>query len=132
MTDIGAMRLDGIEEIRRHWGWFVAIGVIFIVGGIFALAMPFIAGLSLTVIFGVILLWLGIMQMIQAWSCKSWGGFAWQLIIGLILILGGLAIWINPIVATLTLTIVVAAVFLAKGVFQVIMSFQMRPNSGWG
>jgi uncharacterized membrane protein HdeD (DUF308 family) len=31
----------------------------------------------------------------------------------------------------LTLTIVVAAVFLAKGVFQLVMAFQMRPHAGW-
>jgi len=131
MTDATAT-LGAVGELRKHWGWFLAMGIIFVIAGVFAIVMPFLAGLVATTIFAVVLVWLGIMQIIQAWSTKGWGGFVWQLIIGLVLLLGGLAIWINPILGALTLTIVVAAVFLAKGIFQVIMAFQMRPQSGWG
>jgi uncharacterized membrane protein HdeD (DUF308 family) len=131
MTE-ATMAFGAMGEIRKHWGWFLALGIVFVIGGVFAIVMPFIAGLVATTVFAIILVWLGIMQVFQAWSVKSWGGFTWQMIIGLILLLGGLAIWINPILGALTLTIVVAAVFLAKGVFQVILAFQMRPESGWG
>jgi uncharacterized membrane protein HdeD (DUF308 family) len=131
MSD-AAMRLNAISDIRQHSGWFIALGIIFIIGGVFAIAMPLIASLSVTIIFGVVLAWIGIMEIIQAFSVKSWGGFVWDLIIGLVLLAGGAAIWIDPIVGALTLTIVVAAVFLAKGVFQLIMGFQMRPGAGWG
>ena len=94
--------------------------------------MPFIAGLAVTAVFAVVLVWIGVMQVIQALELKSWGGFIWQLIIGLIMLLGGIAIWIDPILGALTLTLVVAAVFVAKGVFQVILGFRMRPHRGWG
>jgi uncharacterized membrane protein HdeD (DUF308 family) len=131
MTD-AAMTMYALHEVRRHWGWFLALGIVFIIGGVFAIAMPFVAGLVTTAIFAVILVWIGIMQVIQAFSVKGWGGFALQLLIGLVMLLGGIAIWINPILGALTLTIVVAAVFLAKGVFQVILAFRMRPHAGWG
>jgi uncharacterized membrane protein HdeD (DUF308 family) len=36
------MRLNAIETIREHWGWFLALGIIFILGGIFAIAAPFV------------------------------------------------------------------------------------------
>lgn len=131
MTD-ASMTLNAVEQIRRHSTWFIVLGIVFIIGGVFAIAMPFIAGLAVTVVFAVVLAWIGIMQIIQAWSVKSWGGFIWQLIIGLIMLVGGVAIWIDPILGALTLTIVVAAVFIAKGVFQIVMGLQMRPNTGWG
>lgn len=131
MTD-ASMTLNAVEQIRRHSTWFIVLGIVFIVGGVFAIAMPFIAGLAVTVVFAVVLAWIGIMQIIQAWSVKSWGGFIWQLIIGLIMLIGGAAIWIDPILGALTLTIVVAAVFIAKGVFQIVMGLQMRPHTGWG
>jgi uncharacterized membrane protein HdeD (DUF308 family) len=131
MTD-AAMTMYALHEVRRHWGWFLALGIVFIIGGVFAIAMPFVAGLVTTAIFAVILVWIGIMQVIQAWSVKGWGGFALQLVIGLIMLLGGIAIWIDPILGVLTLTIVVAAVFLAKGVFQVMLALKMRPAGGWG
>jgi uncharacterized membrane protein HdeD (DUF308 family) len=132
MTDASAMRLNAIENIREHWGWFLALGIIFIVGGVFAIAMPFIAGLTVTIIFSIVLVWLGIMQIIQAFSTKSWGGFIWELIIGIVLLVGGIATWIDPVLGAITLTIVVAAVFIAKGIFQIILAFHTRPHSGWG
>jgi uncharacterized membrane protein HdeD (DUF308 family) len=131
MTD-AAMTMYALHEVRKHWGWFLALGVVFIIGGVFAIAMPFVAGLVTTAIFAIILVWIGIMQVVQAWSVKGWGGFALQLIIGLILLLGGIAIWIDPILGALTLTIIVAATFLAEGVFQVILAFRMKPHAGWG
>lgn len=131
MTD-AAMTLYALHEVRKNWGWFLALGVVFIIGGVFAIAMPFVAGLLTTAIFAIVLVWIGIMQVVQAWSVKGWGGFALQLIIGLILLLGGIAIWIDPILGALTLTIIVAATFLAEGVFQVILAFRMKPHPGWG
>ena len=104
----------------------------FVVGGIFAIFAPGIASLSVTMVFGIVFAWLGIMQIIQAFGVKSWGSFVWQLLVGLVILLGGIAIWVDPILGALTLTIIVAAVFLAKGVFQLILGFQMRPGSGWG
>ena len=41
-------------------------------------------------------------------------------------------IYINPIAGAVWLTLFVAAVFVAKGIFQLIMGFQMRPHEGWG
>ncbi len=126
------MRLNAISNLREHWGWFLALGIIFILGGIFAIAAPFVAGLTVTIIFSIVLVWLGIMQIIQAFSTKSWSGFIWELLIGVILLVGGIATWIDPVVGALSLTLVVGAVFLVKGIFQVILGFQMRPHGGWG
>ena len=131
MTD-AAMTLNSADNIRKHWGWFLALGIIFVIGGIFAIASPFVAGLAVTVVFAIVLVWLGIMQIVQAFSTKSWGGFIWQLIIGLVLLAGGASMWFRPVVGAVTLTILLAAVFLAKGIFQVILGFQMRPQRGWG
>lgn len=126
------MRLNAITNLREHWGWFLALGIIFILGGIFAIAAPFVAGLTVTIIFSIVLVWLGIMQIIQAFGTKSWSGFIWELLIGIILLVGGIATWVDPVVGALSLTLVVGAVFLVKGIFQVILGFQMRPHGGWG
>lgn len=125
------MRLNAIESLREHWGWFLALGIVFILGGIFAIAAPFVAGLTVTIIFSIVLVWLGVMQIIQAFSTKSWSGFIWELLIGIILLVGGIATWIDPVVGALSLTLVVGAVFLVKGIIQIIMSLQMRSHPGW-
>ncbi len=131
MTDAAAT-LTTADHIRKHWGWFLALGIVFLIGGVFAIAMPFIASLVVTTIVGIALAFVGIVEVIQAWQIRSWGGFIWQLIMGLVALVGGIVIWLFPVFGTFVLTIVLAAVFLAKGIIQLILGFQMRPHSGWG
>jgi len=120
------------ESMRSNWGWMLALGILFVAGGILAIFAPAAASIAVTLVVAVIFAWIGVMQIIQAFSVRSWGGFAWQLIIGIILLLGGIAVYFNPILGTLTLTLVVAAMFIAKGVFQLILGFRMRPHGGSG
>ncbi|WP_421723012.1 HdeD family acid-resistance protein [Bauldia sp.] len=131
MSDASAT-LNAAEHIQKHWGWYLALGIVFLIGGVFAIAMPFIATLAVTTIVGIALAFVGVVQIVQAWSSRSWGGFIWQLIMGLVITVGGVVIWLFPIQGALALTIVAAAIFLAKGVMQLILGFQMRPNAGWG
>jgi uncharacterized membrane protein HdeD (DUF308 family) len=120
------------ETIRSNSGWFLALGIIFIIGGIVAIAAPFIATVFVTAFIGASLAIVGIVQVIQAWQMRTWGGFAWQLIMGLVILAGGVAIWWNPFVGALTLTLFVAAMFIVKGVFQVMLGLRVRPHEGWG
>jgi uncharacterized membrane protein HdeD (DUF308 family) len=131
MSNAAVMRLNAIENIREHWGWFLALGIIFIIGGVLAIFAPGLASLTVAVVVAIVFAWIGIMQIIQAFGTKSWSGFIWELIIGLVMLAGGIAIWVDPVFGAAWLTIIVAAVFIAKGVFQVIFSFRMRPHSGW-
>jgi uncharacterized membrane protein HdeD (DUF308 family) len=132
MTDRVMTPMSLSESVRANWGWMLSLGVLFIVGGVFAFASPFLASLVVTTIVAFVLVIVGAAQIVQAWRMKSWGGFLWQLIIGIVILIGGIAIYVNPIAGTLTLTLFAAAMFLAKGVFQIVLGFQLRPHDGWG
>ena len=131
MTD-ASMRLPAITQVREHWGWFLAIGIVFIVGGVFAVAMPLIASITVAIVAGWAFIFVGAVQTIQAWSMRGWGGFIWQIVIGLVVLVGGIAMLINPIVAAVTLTLLIGAMFLVKGIMQVMLGFRYRPHAGWG
>lgn len=107
--------LGNVEEVREHSGWFIALGVVFIIGGVFAIAMPLIASFAVTLAVGWALIFVGILQLVHGWGVRTWGGFVWQLVIGLVILAGGVAILINPIVAALSLTLLLGAVFLPRG-----------------
>ena len=126
------MMLGTVGEIRKHTTWFIAIGVIFIVGGVFAVAMPLVSSIAVALVVGWTLIFVGALQLIQTWSIRTWGGFIWQLIIGLIVLVGGISMIVDPIVAAVTLTLLLGAVFIAKGVVQLILGFRFRPNANWG
>jgi len=120
------------DVIRAKWGWFLFAGIVFIIAGVFAFLAPFVASVVVTVIVAVVLVIAGVVQIFQAWSIQSWGGFLWQLVIGLILLIGGIAIYFNPVASTFLLTLFAAAVFLAKGIFQIVLGLRIRPNDAWG
>jgi uncharacterized membrane protein HdeD (DUF308 family) len=126
------MTMGAIGEIREHSTWFIVLGIVFIVGGVFAIAMPLAGTLVATLAVGWALIVVGALQLFQSWSIRTWGGFIWQLVIGLIILVGGIAVIVDPIVAALTLTLLVGAIFIAKGIVQLVLGFQFRPNANWG
>ena len=120
------------NAVQQKWGWFVALGVVFLIGGIFAIAMPLASSLAVGVFLAAVLVVAGVMQIWQSFSVQSWTGFLWQLIVGIVVLLGGITIYAWPASGAFALTIVIAAVFIAKGVFQIILGLRLRPHDGWG
>jgi uncharacterized membrane protein HdeD (DUF308 family) len=124
--------LNSVTHVKEHSSWFIALGVIFIVGGVFAIAMPYLASLAVTIAVGASLLFVGILQLIHSWSIRTWGGFALQALIGVIILIGGAAILYDPIVAALSLTLLLGIVFVAKGIAQLVLGLRYRPHANWG
>ena len=132
MTEAMMTRPSITEVVRGNWVWFLVLGIVFIAGGVFAIAAPFIASLVVTVIIAIALIFSGAVQIVQAWRMRSWTGFLLQFLIGLVIFFGGIAIYWNPFVGALTLTLFVAALFVVKGAFQLMLGFRLRPHDGWG
>jgi len=108
------------------------LAVISLIGGIWALLNPPAATLAATLIAGWTFLFLGIVQIIQSFQVKDWPGFLWALLFGVLLLLAGLSLVFNPLAGMISLTLLVAALFLATGVVKVVYAFSLRPISGWG
>lgn len=120
------------QTVQEKWGWFLVLGIVFIIGGIFAIAMPLVSSIAVSIFLAAVLVVAGIFQIWQSFSIQSWTGFIWQLLIGIILLIGGIAIYASPTTGSIALTLVIAAVFIAKGVFQIMLGFRLRPHDGWG
>lgn len=118
--------------VRKKWGWFLLLGIVFVVGGVFAIAMPLISSVTVAIFIAIVLVIAGIFQIFQAFSVQGWGGFLWQLVVGIVMLIGGIAIYMMPVTGAVFVTFIIAAVFLAKGIFQIALSFRVRPMDGWG
>lgn len=132
MTDHAITTTSVSDAVRTSWAWFLALGILFILGGLCAFFAPFVATLLVTGIVAGVLVILGALTVIQAWSVKSWSGFLWELVIGLVLLIGGIAIYTNPVAGAFALTVFLAAAFLAKGIFQIMLGIRIRPHDAWG
>jgi uncharacterized membrane protein HdeD (DUF308 family) len=63
--------LSHVGHIRNNWGWFLALGIIFIIGGVIAIAEPLISGVFIAAIIGIAIAIVGVMQIVQAWQIRS-------------------------------------------------------------
>jgi uncharacterized membrane protein HdeD (DUF308 family) len=75
MTDLA--RQLGLEPRRlaARWGWFVALGVVMVIAGGFALGDTVLVTLVSVLFIGAALLIAGIFQVIHAFANKGWGHF---------------------------------------------------------
>lgn len=118
-----------LEEIKKNSGLTIAIGVIVLLMGFFAMGSPLIAGLSVTLMVGVMLIIGGIAQLVFA--IKSRSGIFAIIIAVLMAIVGGYMIS-NPAAALASLTIFLAAYLIVSGIFEALLAFQVKPAKGWG
>ncbi len=121
-----------IERLRGSWGWIAILGAIALIGGILALANPFAATMAATLLAGWTFLLFGVVQIIQAFRITGWSGFLWALLLGVLTAAVGVSLLGNPIAGALSLTMLVAVLFIVLGVVKILYGFSLKPVSGWG
>ncbi|MFC7203055.1 HdeD family acid-resistance protein [Haloferax namakaokahaiae] len=117
--------------LQGSWRWLLAAGAIIAVLGIIALFAPFVTGVSLTFVVGVLLIAGGILHFISAFRAQGWGGFAWQMLLGFVAVIAGLALILNPVLGLFTLTILVIAYLFVSGIVEIIMGISLRGERNW-
>jgi uncharacterized membrane protein HdeD (DUF308 family) len=127
------MRLAETRKlIADKWGWFLALGIVLIIAGLAAIAFPLFSTIAAKVVLGWLFLIGGVMMILHAFQVPSWQAFLWELLIGILYAVAGGYLAFFPLTGLLTLAILLAALFIAEGVFEVIMAFRVRPHEGWG
>jgi len=121
----------GYRSAASKWGWFVALGSIMILGGIFALGDVVMFTLVSVIFIGAMLLVGGIFQIIHAFMTREWSAFFFNLLAGFLYVIGGFLIMQEPVAGSLVLTLFVLAALLIGGVMRIVISLQHRELPGW-
>jgi uncharacterized membrane protein HdeD (DUF308 family) len=122
------------NEQNINSGWLIALAVLTIVLGIVTIAYPFVATIASTLAVGWVFVIAGITQIVYGFQSKGAGQIAWKLILGILYLLAGIFVLVNPIEGALSLTVVIGATIFVQGIIQTSMAFQLRrisPNWGW-
>src|ERR1700722_13328881 len=119
--------------IKKASGLFIAMSAVFIILGIFSIVEPEVGGLAVTLLVGWLLIFGGVAHLVAAFGGGGASRVIWQLLIGIIYLVGGFYYLTHPLLGLVTLTLLLAAVFLAEAVFEMIVYFRGRsePGSGW-
>ena len=122
------------KALREHWLMFVVEGIVLLVLGLLAIALPPLATLGVTIVLGWLFLFSGAMGLVATFWARQAPGFWWALISALLGIAAGLVLIASPAGGAISLTLVLIAFFVVEGVATIMYALDHRQQlSGrWG
>jgi uncharacterized membrane protein HdeD (DUF308 family) len=120
-----------LAPLRAKSGWIIALGVIYIIVGLIALASIVEATVVSVFIVGIMMLIAGVAEVIHAFQVKSWGKFLLWVILGALYIVAGFVTFENPLLAAAILTLILGIALVASGIMRIILAFSVREGMPW-
>ena len=122
-----------ITIAKKSITWSIVLSVLMIVAGILAIVVPPVAGIAVTLFVGWLLIFSGVMHLVFAWHQRATGSMLWQLLLGIVYILVGVYLLMNPAVGLASLTFALSIYLFVAGILEFIMAVRLRPapGSGW-
>ena len=103
-SSIGTAIRAGFDQLHASWGWFVALGIAFIVLGAACILGEMAATLITVVVLGWLLLISGIVALVHAFQTRSWSGFLLYLLSALLRLVTGFLLIRFPLGGALGIT----------------------------
>ncbi len=124
-----------LKELRRDWGWLLALGIGLIFGGIAVLTLPQVTGvvpLVIVTVLGILMIAAGAAQIVSAFTSGKWSGALLHLLVGILYAVIGFLVLESPENAAGGLTLLLAAMFFVEGIFRIAFALRERfPSWGW-
>jgi uncharacterized membrane protein HdeD (DUF308 family) len=120
-----------LAPLRAKSGWIVALGMIYVVAGLIALASIVEATVVSVFIVGIMMLIAGVAEVINAFQVKSWGKFLFWVVLGALYIVAGFVTFENPLLAAAILTLILGFALVASGIMRIILAFSVKEGTPW-
>jgi uncharacterized membrane protein HdeD (DUF308 family) len=122
-----------LKAAHRFSGWLIVAAILFIVLGVFAIIEPAVAGLGVALLVGWLFVFGGVSHLISAFEGGGTRRVLFQILAGVVFLIGGYYLLTHPLLGLGTLTLLLAAVILAAGVCEIITYFRLKGEqaSGW-
>jgi len=132
--DIEQIQRAAAASLREHWKLFLVEGIILVILGLIAIAIPPIATLAVELLVGWLFLISGVVGLIMSFSMRHAPGFWWSLLSAIVGIAAGVVLLLWPLSGVLSLTFVLIAFFTIEGVVSIMFALEhKRELSGrWG
>ncbi len=118
------------ETAKKITGWFIGFAVLFIILGIVAIAEPMMAAVAVALLVGWLLIFGGVAHLVSAFGGGGAGRVIWQVLIGIVYLIGGCYFLSHTLMGVGTLTLLLAGIILAEGVFEIVAYVKTRNSGG--
>ncbi len=133
IRDGPAGRLGEFSDAVSHYrSWFMILGVALIALGIVAVIFPLATTIAVKLFLGWIILIGGLVTAFHAFSTQKWSAFFYNLLVGLLYVIVGAWLAFLPLSGVITLTVLLALLFIFQGILQASLAFRLKPRDGWG
>ena len=123
---------DITRNVKSNAGWGIVLGILTALLGVLLLAYPLFAGTVTTMVIGWVLIFVAMLEVVQAFTGKSIGNFFGRLLLGLVYGYAGVQLLLHPLLGVAVLTIVLGTILLFEAGATAAWAFQVKPVSGWG
>lgn len=123
---------DSISGARTGKGDMIW-GILMIVCGFLAIAVPLASGIGVAIVIGWLVLVSAVSHLIFAFRRRGVGGVLWQLLLAVVYGAAGIAILLYPLAGLAWLTLVLATFLFIEAVIEIVLYFNIRHsvNAGW-
>lgn len=125
---IGGLFHDRLRSSSNRLFW---LGAAMVVLGVAAIIFPMISTLVATLLVGWVLLLSGGFMFVGSFSIHGTGPFFGALLLSLLSLAAGVFLLFNPLAGAVGLTLMVGAIFVIQGAFEISFAFETRPHAGW-
>jgi uncharacterized membrane protein HdeD (DUF308 family) len=120
------------QQAGKNAGLIVVLGVLTATAGFLAMGSPLASGLTVVVFLGIAMTIAGVARTIGAFSAGSFGQGTLAFIGAIITFVAGLMLAARPGIGLEALTLMLRGYLLIDSMSSAILSFRLRPESGWG
>lgn len=118
--------------VQEHRGLFIFEGIVFVLLGILAIAIPGIFTLGVTLLVGWLFIAAGLVQLFRSVKAEGIPGALFAILSGIFYLVIGALLLLHPLTGVKTLTLLLAFFFLVDGIFQIAAGIRYRPFKNWG
>jgi len=123
---------EEMHELRKDWGWILALGIGLALTGVAAISVPLLATVGVVTVIGILMLVAGAAQIVSAFSSAKWSGVFLHIVVGLLYGVTGFFILESPLKGAGGLTLLLAVFFFVSGLFRIVFALRERfPTWGW-
>jgi len=124
-----------VSAIGRHWRMFLIEGMVLILLGAAAVALPLVAGLAIAVLVGWLILLGGVIGLMTTFMARAAPGFWWSLLSAVLWVLAGIALLAWPAAGLVYFTVLLVLWFAVEGSAMIMYGLSHRrgatPRWGW-
>jgi uncharacterized membrane protein HdeD (DUF308 family) len=123
-----------ISPIRAHWRTFLVEGIVLVLLGLAAIALPLVAGLAIAILVGWLILIGGAVGLMTTFLARGAPGFWWSLFSAALWIAAGVAVLAAPAAGLVYFTILLIIWFAIEGISMIMYALSHRrgATARWG